>query len=755
MIVLLSLTSIQFNRIITKKVNKIQSPIGVQGYRGIRGVKGEAANNCKCDDSICYKKVMSYITLVYNEWCSITGYTQISPSKTINNKFIKQKVKEMCDNDTSPFHLLLERDGSNKFPYYYFVEGLGKYKPCDINRNCGAFDYLFAKWREWILIILKYERGKDFLDSEDLTDLDFNTIGKNGMITENDMKYDTAKRYKCKWIFENPLLFPNIGVSYKFNETSLNYDEWFKEYLLQKSSSPDEGTKRFNLYLDKKEIFEQLDKNQTDDTKSLEQLREAYKDYTLEISQYLVSLEYFTEYFRKNIAIENINKPLFKMSTLKESDFYNFYNIPGVPSAMNCSTNSVQKIMSPFDVIRQFDSWYWGAPKLSRPKLVNECNVTKKYLISSTKPQIKLKLSNNYRKIWNSENIRQIKMVTHDTGEMVDIYIPFQDTGRTLVDNKYKALPHPNSQGSDFINSSESINSNIYIAKNYTDVSESELKFKYYYPVGCIVVPSNYIKKTNNDRCHPKTDSHTNIEDSLLNGPSICTILVSGDVLEPIGYNRIFVRKRTSGTMINEIGYSFWRPVAPKGYVALGDVISVNIDGTPPSTDLIRCVPEYCVEKDFLYSGNTLLDIYSTNSKYNRISNSPTNNIKSMTVYDTDYDPKIKAGNFENINLISNTNIVNPSLDYEFISSDTKKLEIKDSDKFSISYNIFRCAKASPNKITSPNYIQSVKSLFYKIKLDTLLFTEKVEKDDVYDSTEIINNKYDSKYSILNLYAKD
>ena len=36
-------------------------------------------------------KFSNSITLVYNEWCSITGYTQIAPSKTINNKFINKR----------------------------------------------------------------------------------------------------------------------------------------------------------------------------------------------------------------------------------------------------------------------------------------------------------------------------------------------------------------------------------------------------------------------------------------------------------------------------------------------------------------------------------------------------------------------------------------------------------------------------------------------------------------------------------------
>lgn len=735
-IVIFTLFSIQLNRILSKKANKIKPPIGINGYRGIRGSKGDNASNCKCDDSICYKKVMEYITLVYNEWCSITGNTQLASSKFIKNNFIKQKVKQMCNEDTSQFNLLLDKHGSNKFPYYYFADGLGKFKPCDINSNCGAYDYLFAKWREWILIILKYERGKYFLDSEDLTDIDFVTIGRNGMITENDMKADTAKRYKCEWIFKNPLIFPNISVSY-VNKNLVEYDDWFKNYLIE--MDPSNGDKRYNIYNNKKNLFLELDKNQKDNPKSLEQLREAYKEFTLEISQYVISLEYFTEYFQKNVAIKNVKKPFFKLNNLKRSPFYDFYNIPGVPSAIACKSNSVKNIMSPFDVIKHFDAWYWGAPSDSRPKLIPKCDVSSEYIDYSEKPSIKIKLTNNYKKIWSNSKLRQAKLVTHD---LSNIIIPFQDVGRSLVDQHFEPLQHPTI-------SDEYVGVDIFIGENYTDMEEESLKYKYYYPVGCVVVPNNFNVKNDRDKCHPKTQNNRELDNNLTNGPQICTLLVSGDVVEPIGYNRLFIRKRIIGTMKNEIGYSFWRPIAPEGYVALGDVISTNIDGTPPSTNLIRCVPKYCLEENFIYSDETLLDIYTTNSKFNKIKNEPTH-IGSIN-YDTDYNPSIKEGNFENINLVQNINKINPDLDYTFISENNS---ISDTLNYASLYNIFRVCK-SDDSLLSTNNIDSIKSLFYMIKLTTIVKEIENMGNNQFNSSRIVNNLVDSKYSIMNLYASE
>ena len=47
---------------------------------------------------------------------------------------------------------------------------------CSMEKNCGAYDYIFQKWTEWILIILKYRNGKEFIDSPLLTENEFNNM---------------------------------------------------------------------------------------------------------------------------------------------------------------------------------------------------------------------------------------------------------------------------------------------------------------------------------------------------------------------------------------------------------------------------------------------------------------------------------------------------------------------------------------------------------------------------------------------------
>ena len=62
----------------------------------------------------------------------------------------------MCESFT--IKDLIFKNGSHRFPFYDFVDGFQQdLKPCNINKNCGAYDYILNKWRQWILIILKYE----------------------------------------------------------------------------------------------------------------------------------------------------------------------------------------------------------------------------------------------------------------------------------------------------------------------------------------------------------------------------------------------------------------------------------------------------------------------------------------------------------------------------------------------------------------------------------------------------------------------
>ena len=120
---------------------------------------------------------MTHITNVYNLWLKLIGDLILATGEFINNQYLKKKVKEMCDSQI--FNNLIERHGAHKISK---TENPLDNDTCDIYRNCGAYDYTFQMWTEWILTILKYDKGQDFIESDYMTDNDF-----NNMITDNDL----------------------------------------------------------------------------------------------------------------------------------------------------------------------------------------------------------------------------------------------------------------------------------------------------------------------------------------------------------------------------------------------------------------------------------------------------------------------------------------------------------------------------------------------------------------------------------------
>ena len=737
-IFVLSCVAIHLNRKAHSKVKEIQPVKGDRGIKGIKGEKGLTVKTCECDEDACYRKIMSYITLVYNEWCVLTGNEPININKQIRNKYIKQKVKMTCGSAT--FQELLYKNGSHKYPYYDLVNGFGNnLKPCNINTNCGAYDYLLNKWRQWILIILKYENGKFFLDSEDLTDSDFNTIGKNGMITEIDMQLNTANifkiengKYNCEsskhikgekgvWVFENPLVFPLSGdlTSSEYIKPTLDY--YIKEKI--ESRDPNNSTALYDQLIKAKNDFMDLKKSRK---YTQDQIKKAYRNYVSEVSKYMITLEYFVNIFLGNkidekVELYNEKKPLFKKSILYSSCFYKFYNTPGVPSAST-------KILSPFDEIRKFDAWYWGANPETKPKIIQTCDI--KGISSGTKyPKIKIKLSNNYRKVWDNEFIRQMKADINENGKTMTQYFPYLNFGTPNV--------------------------SIFEAQPLIDEKE-ELLFREYYPVGQIIVNSDYPKKNNNN-CFPRLSNNKNPQSNKENGPIGVTLLVSGDVVSPERFERLFVRTRTEGADINSLGYSFWRPIAPDGYVALGDVVSTNIGGAPPSLDSIKCIPKKCVIPA-LYDDNIIKTFGSLSSK-SLPDNFPANH--SNINYDTDYDPNL--GTFKNnslqIDIYSNTNSEVPSKKFNFRKyNKSKKKFITTSEEkkynFLKKYNTFRVVSSVDKMILNSKLdISDKENVFYQINPEAVY--EYIDEVENTPTTIYESQLEDSRYSILNAYNLD
>jgi hypothetical protein len=467
-VTIITITGVSLSYTIQPTAKYIMPPIGDRGIKGNRGNKGEKSTcGLKCSDDSCYMKVMNHITRVYNIWCHLDSSNRdpIPGQNHIDNLFIKKKVKEICQSRI--FSELLKNHGEKK-------------PECTVsninNGKCGAYDYILQKWTEWILIILKYENGKLFLDTETLTDNNF-----NAMLTENDLKPSSF----TEWTFP----FSN--------------KQWFKR-LEHQTNDPEDS--------------------------------------------------HFNDYWGPN----------------------NY----GVPSAKDKS--SVHDLKSPFEEIQMYDAWYWGANPLSVPKIINK-SITEDSNIKPIKGNIKIRLSNDYNHLWNSGKAKQVKKQLIYNEAKVDTYVPRQPKGQI-----YK-------NGSSL--SAGSVD--VYRARDFYDNGEKDTRFKSYKPIGDVMLiheEDDSNNKTNSKECYPRylKSDYIQLGSNLNKSPKAITLLVSGDTKKPTGYTLITSFSREVGFNAHKLAYSFWRPIAPKGYVALGDIISTSPNSEEPSTDLIRCIPDSC-----------------------------------------------------------------------------------------------------------------------------------------------------------------
>jgi len=206
----ISVIQIPIKKLIDKSITKKAGPIGEKGIRGSRGNPGDKSicESCTPGD-LCYKKIMNNISITYNWWRYYKKKSLKSYSYIISNEYIKSKVKQHCK--SKEFSKILNKFGSNN-----------KNTCGNIDPPCGAYDYMFRMWSIWILIILKYEKGDDFLNSEKLNENDFiNLLSNETQIDKswNDMFNNDNVSIKYNHLDDNKM-FDVTGI----NEDFLKYD---------------------------------------------------------------------------------------------------------------------------------------------------------------------------------------------------------------------------------------------------------------------------------------------------------------------------------------------------------------------------------------------------------------------------------------------------------------------------------------------------------------------------------------------------
>ena len=262
--------------------------------------------------------------------------------------------------------------------------------------------------------------------------------------------------------------------------------------------------------------------------------------------------------------------------------------------------------------LKLYDIWKWDEEQLTKKlkfEITLNDNLDKKIYPDSA--QLYVMKSNNYEKVYDGET----KQDVWDTKNC-----PYNQMGvnRDNPNNLSKCIyidpaklkkQYKNTWKETEFGKPEEIS--IYNTKTFKNDNN-----QLFYPVGSVWRGRNTDERRPDTQKFPHSlskcgDGHGTLRNQKYNdkGPEKDTVLVSGDVVKPASYKKIWDSKKkcpecqVSATQI-------FRPIAPKGYKCLGDVA---IPWTNDDTDSgkenqrrildnlnIRCVPKKCVREKSL-----------------------------------------------------------------------------------------------------------------------------------------------------------
>ena len=231
----ISFVQIPIKNLINKKIIKKKGIPGEKGIRGNRGKQGNIGVCEKCNNgSLCYKKILYNITLTINWWRkNIKNISPYPDSFIIKNEYLKSKIKQHCS--------------SNELEKIFTKYGANNTTTCpDDSSSCGSYDYMYRMWSIWILIILKYEKGLFFLNSEQLDENDF-----FNMITDTN---NNVNKYAWNKMFKNNNLVIKNEYNSKTNELEIKdvyksiNTNFFKKGIETNQKSPFDEIKKYNAW---------------------------------------------------------------------------------------------------------------------------------------------------------------------------------------------------------------------------------------------------------------------------------------------------------------------------------------------------------------------------------------------------------------------------------------------------------------------------------------------------------------------------
>ena len=197
---------------------------------------------------------------------------------------------------------------------------------------------------------------------------------------------------------------------------------------------------------------------------------------------------------------------------------------------------------NPFDEIKKYDVYYWGITRDFRPLKAELCR--------------------------SNANHGDSKFPKHQLSQSQDIQVA-----------RLKVI-----ETNDYYYTGNTFTHDDNVAGSWWSPNIQSIGGETYYPVGDIMAIGNN-KPTKKGQTIVGESSYNG---NGANGPDMRTILVTGDVVDPIDY-------KMSSPFYTHDNVKLYAPICPEGYTGIGDVATSNKLGQ--KLNQVKCLPTECVEE--------------------------------------------------------------------------------------------------------------------------------------------------------------
>lgn len=258
----------------------------------------------------------------------------------------------------------------------------------------------------------------------------------------------------------------------------------------------------------------------------------------------------------------------------------------------------IKNIESPLRELEKYDVWHWGEENSESPLLIKKCikNITPPL---GSEQQLKTILVNDYEEIYSLQKYQ-------NKDQWDDTNCPYGQMGEDL--SNPNNLKYCMFREEDISGERKGL-IRRKLAWKTKEYRGRELNITFLHPRSRIEVINGqeqrvFHKNINGKLFFPIGSTWTSLKAEDVKKQ---TILVSGDIIPPTSYIKIWSSSQNKDDDLNN-HVILWRPVAPEGYVALGD-IATKANETPDTTFAntpVVCVSKRCLELDKPLTGSKL-----------------------------------------------------------------------------------------------------------------------------------------------------